>query len=694
MKSLFLRKLLCLMLALICVLPLALSCTEAEDQPDDEPSQTPDEQPEEDPDAQPSDETQKEEEPMFDYVAFTDVDLSNLSKFKEAEGANSGVNGTIYVVNHRVFWNATGDKVLDYDTTKFAVSLQGLLNRKKPTLYVDDTQQSMNWFRFLRSFTDAPLYGMKKETITSLDALLNAFDEQIQKYGIVVWDPEVPATSNLATTVCGVDGYLPVMYSKQEKSMYQKLLAKYGQDIVKMDLCGKFTGEAGTIWETDRESTGSAKCDAYIWALENYLRPEKCDDEHIAYMTDFYPLSANGGGTYLDNSVYETYLPSQDYIVSKGIFVLDLSMFGDHPATDDPDQPAGLDYEVLKEILLCQYEINMGEFSQCIGFPPFPYKYTDQQGGKYDAVMAEWTTVEVMSAYNIAVVADCPGPSALYNCSVYAEYEGQVDYSQAENRENALENLPDYEEDTYYVYIYGGDYDAASWTYHLAANQAWQDEKRGEIPIAWAFNPNLYERVPMLWDIFYSTATENDFFVAGDSGAGYVNPLLLLEGNRKHSDLPSGLDEWASWCEDWYDLLDISITGMILDGNTGYSHHNKQVLESYVEFSPDGIGVWNWPGNDSGMTMFDGVAVSGIAQDSGFTRHDAIEAAAQNVVRFIKAGRKLNFYPIKTNIITPTQACQVFERAQEILDEEGLGTIEILDPYTFYAMLERELTKK
>jgi len=25
-------------------------------------------------------------------------------------------------------------------------------------------------------------------------------------YGIVVWDPSVPATSNLATTVCGADG--------------------------------------------------------------------------------------------------------------------------------------------------------------------------------------------------------------------------------------------------------------------------------------------------------------------------------------------------------------------------------------------------------------------------------------------------------------------------------------------------------
>ena len=94
------------------------------------------------------------------------------------------------------------------------------------------------------------------------------------------------------------------------------------------------------------------------------------------------------------------------------------------------------------------------------------------------------------------------------------------------------------------------------------------------------------------------------------------------------------------------------------------------------------------------MTLFEDIAVSGVAQDSGFTRHDQVEAAAQNVVRFIQAGRKRNFYPIKTNIITPTMACEVFARAQEILDEQGDdGYIEVVDPYTFFAMLERELDK-
>ena len=638
--------------------------------------------------------SQDKNEPQYEYVAFTDVDFSDLSNFKEAKGANSGNNGVIYVVNQRLFWDKSGDMVQNYDETKFVVSLQGLLNRENPTLYVDDGD-SMNWFRFLRSFTDAPLYGMKKATITNFSTFLSIFSTQIKELGIVVWDPCVPATSNLATTVCGVDGYLPVMYSEESDSLYRQLISKFGADIVKMDLCGKFTGESGTtVWQTDRTSTGSAKCDAYVWALENYLKLGKCDPAHIAYMTDFYPLSSNGSGAYLDNSVYETYLPSQDYVVANGIFTFDLSIFGDHPATDDPTQRAGLDYEILKEILLCQYEINEGEFSQCIGFPPFPYKYTDKWGGLYDDVMAEWTAVEVMTAYNIACVADCPGPSSLYNCSIYEKYEQQIEYSQAEKREEALNTLPEYDENTYYVYIYGGDYDAAAWTYHISANDYWQDPNRGRTPIAWAFNPNIMERVPMLWDVFYHTATENDYFIAGDSGAGYINPLLLKEGQRKHSDLPDGLDAWARWCEKWYAATDITVTGHILDGLTGYSHNDSDVLNCYIEFSPDGIGVWNWPGVDSGVSVLNGTAISGIAQDSGFTKYTSVEEAAQAIVKTISSGRKVNFYPIKTNIADPTQIYQVLQRVQQLLNAEGRGRkIEVVDPYTFFAMLERELTE-
>jgi len=678
MKTRYLHRLLCLILALLFVLPMVSGCNNQSPPPDNTTEN-------------PSGNGDPENEVPENYVGFEDIDFSDLANFKEAADADSGENGDIYVVHQNVFKNATKNAALNYDMMKFSVSLQGLLNRDEPVLYVDDGN-SMNWFRFLRATTDGLLYGKKQKSIESIDALLSTFDTQIKDRGIVVWDPTAPYTSNIATTVCGVEGYLPVMYSEDSAALYQILLARFGEDVVKMDLRGKFTGEKGTkIWDTDVSSSGSAKCDSYLWALEKYLKEGLCDRGHIAYMTDFYPLSEQSGGKgYLDNSPYETYLPSQDYIVANAIFVFDLSIFSDEPATDDSTQPTGLDYQTLKKILQCQYDLNDGAFSKCIGFPPFPYKYTVNYGGKYDDVMAEWTTVEVMSCYNIAVEADCPGPSSLYNTSVYSQYEQQLDYSQSDKRQNALDNLPEYDENTYYVYIYGGDYDAASWLYHIAANGTWQSEDRGKIPLSWAFNPNLMERVPMLWDVFYATATENDFFIAGDSGAGYINPMLLRQYGRKHSGLPSGVDAWVEWCEYWYERADLSITGMLLDGNNPYA--NDEILKAYLSFSYDGIGVWNWPGNDSGIKEIGGTGISGMAQDWGFTRYNTPEEAAQSIVKAISSGRKLNFYPLKTNIIDPTLACEALELAQQMLDEEGRGrVIQVVDPYTFFAMLAREL---
>ncbi len=55
----------------------------------------------------------------------------------------------------------------------------------------------------------------------------------------------------------------------------------------------------------------------------------------------------------------------------------------------------------------------------------------------------------------------------------------------------------------------------------------WTDPARGTTPLSWAFNPNLCERFPlgMAWP--RENRSPNDFFVAGDSGAGYLNPGFL-----------------------------------------------------------------------------------------------------------------------------------------------------------------------
>ncbi len=624
-------------------------------------------------------------------VKFSDLKLNDLSALTELPDADSGKNGTLYLIDSENMQQRLPNMSLFYDALKFTVSLQGLENRSGVSMYMKDAKSGL-WLTLMRAYSDGLLYGKKIVTLRTIDAVIDKLGDRIKAHGIVLWDPEQPFLSNIATNVCGVEGYLPVMASDDEDSLHQKLIEKYGKSIIKLDLRGRFTGKAGTkIWDTSLSSVGSAKCDAYLWAMEKYVRTGRTSRDYIAYMTDYWPLSSKGNGKFLDNSVYETYLPSQDYVVQNRIFTFDLSVFKNEPVNDDPGQKTGTDFATLTRLLQYQYDRNGGKFSRCIGFPPFPYKYKGNRPGVNDDVMLEWTSVEVMTAYNISLEADCPGPSSLYNASVFSKHKPQVKRTQAARRQKALSSLPKYEDNTYYLYIFMGDYDAASWTYYSALN-IWKDPARGKLPLAWAFNPNLSDRLPLMWDYFYATATDNDYFIAGDSGAGYINPNLLLEGKRKHSTLPDGLAAWAEFCTKWYKQCDITVTGMILDGNNGYA--GERVLGAYTAFSPDGIGVWNWPNKDSGLSAVGSTGVSGMGQNWHITGHATFNAdkGADMLIDMIDSRRALRFYPVKCCLNTPTQVEKAVTLAQKKLDAQGKGRrIKVVDPYTFFAMIAREM---
>ena len=112
------------------------------------------------------------------------------------------------------------------------------------------------------------------------------------------------------------------------------------------------------------------------------------------------------------------------------------------------------------------------------------------------------------------------------------------------------------------------------------------DPQRGQVPLGWAFDPNLADRVPQALVYAYRHATTNDFFIAGDSGAGYLNPRALTV--RPDSKLPPALELWTEHCERYFKRWDMSITGFMLDGAGGGS--TPEEFSAYRRFSPDGCG--------------------------------------------------------------------------------------------------------
>ena len=143
-----------------------------------------------------------------------------------------------------------------FEHMHLVAALSGLANREQPLLYTDLTSADAEWKIYLTSagqwlnittFLPVP-------NVTSLVETLSFVFK-----GVVLYDPKVYATSNVASTASGVSSLLPVCYRPEDaSSLYSQLVASGPKLSVEMNLVGMFNGSV----------SGSAKCDAYLWAKE------------------------------------------------------------------------------------------------------------------------------------------------------------------------------------------------------------------------------------------------------------------------------------------------------------------------------------------------------------------------------------------------------------------------------------------
>ncbi len=577
-----------------------------------------------------------------------------------------------------------------WDTAHFVSTLQGIVNQKQPVLYVffsgynNETDPQGGADRFwLDKMTEkgAWLSSYKQKEIADLDALVEAFRGSIN--GLVVYDENVPATSCAATTCAGADGLAAVRFDKSKTSLYYHLT----QDpkgpklpvkvwLVNPDGSGKFTGK-GTIPETKKASTGSAKCDVYMWAKEKYLDSGKCDPHVLGYYLDCSWVKSPGGR--LSNFT----LTNHDYIVAKKGFCFDLSPWDDEPATDDPGQPVGADVNTLKAILLSAYEQNKGKMIQAAGFLPWDRKYTQHAGGKHGDVEGEWKYAEILSCYNAYMDADALGCSGMANASVFSLFPLKTKYTQKKPGIKDLKKAGYILEDgsvkkAVYLTYYVGDYDAAAWLYQRMP-EIWESPDRGSLPLGWAFNPNLAERFAFGMHYLRSTATDNDYFVTGDVGAGYINPGHLAEP-RRYSGLASGVKAWEEHCKKWMDRFDLSIVGFVIDGFA--PPMNEELLDMYSRIAPDGIGGQKLP------------AQRGLYKNKMpyiIMQSDIYDPEADARTHATYMGKSMPEFYMFRNILWPVANQQLF---YDNLKKNVKADVELLSPYHFFLLMKYQMQRE
>jgi hypothetical protein len=553
-----------------------------------------------------------------------------------------------------------------WDETHFAVSVQGIVNRDGPRLYLRYLAELDDFWWTEMTAPGAWLEGTTATTETDVAALLAHFGGDLR--GAVVWDERVPATSNLASTIAGIEDLAVLRFDETPGSLYHRLVIEGGLEVrvrlMAEDGGPMFTG-SGTIPGTNLPSTGSAKNDAHRWMIETIVKPGRANPRVMGYYIDGHWLQSGWAGWPANHT-----LTNQDYVIAKRGVFWDLHMWDDEAPVDDPGQRPGTDVETLHQFMRATIDqAGIESMIHVAGYVPWRYKYTDvnangwNAGGGRDGVATEWKCTEILSAYNGYLDADALDLSAMVNASVFMHCPAPK--TPAANPRPTRESLiargvltadGSLRPVTYRAH-YVGDYDAAAWLYQNLP-RLWKDARRGELPLAWAFNPNLAERFAFGMRWARERRTENDFFVAGDSGAGYVNVAALSEP-RIHSGLPSGWPAWEAHNKAFFATWNLDVVGFVLDGFLPVM--GPEGFDAYARFSPGGI-VLHRPHPDGRKTGVHGDLP--FVTTRGDLSHDVREAA-----RFMASDM-------------PREGLPAFHQYRSILR----------DP-TWYAQLESELEK-
>jgi hypothetical protein len=226
-----------------------------------------------------------------------------------------------------------------------------------------------------------------------------------------------------------------------------------------------------------------------------------------------------------------------------------------------------------------------------------------------------------------------------------------------------------------FVAHYVGDYDAPSWLYK-AVPAFFNDPARGRVPLGWSWDPTLSDRAPQAFVYAYAHATTNDFFIAGDSGAGYLNPRGLT--HRPDSGLPSGLAAWTAYNRRYYARWGMDLTGFVLDGSSGASTDTEWA--AYKTFSPAGLGTHFEPGPALHL---------GVPAAPERDLPDSPDEAAAVIARDAAGAASGPTFQWRRSILkSPDWYARVSDLLREKYPE---ADVEVVDPYTFFGLIRVHL---
>ncbi|MBQ7319121.1 MAG: hypothetical protein IJW97_02925 [Clostridia bacterium] len=550
----------------------------------------------------------------------------------------------MYIIPDNIWYEVApseSNRITKYDESVAIACLQGIMNRESShKVYLNYNGETQGWLNLFRE-EGYWLEDISFLKLTGFGELLELGIDYIKT--VVIWDTDVPATLNVACTIAGVEDGVVMTESYYEK--YKDMLA--GKSIT--SLVGMFDGS----------ETGSAKNDAYRWAIDNYLLTGKCSTDYICSYIDGWTYRASGN---------TSYTVVRDWGVYHRAFVYDLSPWGDEAPLDEPDQTPGLDKQTLLMIFDAMLELteDKGPYEVCGFFEHQKYsKAGSNETSNHGSVATEWEYASLMTPYN-GYHNTCI--DAAYNESFHTLYTGAQQLVANRPKEDI-----ELESGKVYLCYFMGDYDSTHPVYRYLKN-AWDDPRRGEIPFAWAINPNLVETYPDLIEYYYNTATPNDYFVSDASAAGYFMP----------SQVPDAL--WPNMLKhniEYFTRLDMSIAPMVLDNRLP----DKDDLDMLVQFAPDGIGTVR-----QNQTFMHGTTPVTALLGGGYDRNDP-EVGVKNLTnvinaQFSKSNSGASLCMLRCVWTTPSVICGTIDLYREANPDKEVVVVDI---YNYFWLIQQDL---
>jgi GxGYxYP putative glycoside hydrolase C-terminal domain/GxGYxY sequence motif in domain of unknown function N-terminal len=601
---------------------------------------------------------------------------------------------------------------LSSDEQALLVTLQGIVNRSQPRLYfywgTDPT--NLQWLNTI---------SVPNTLTTDPWSLFQRYRSEIE--GAIIYDPDVPDTVNIATTLAGVKNgiiasnelakslNMPVLDDlrgqfSNKLAVYQWALSNLWPQLTKRLLTAINPTNSQAVpnvsWTTllkeSKQITDASNKATYTTDLSSLLGGEAVYVRYQdAFPSDGWGPSVSQVNVIADGNTIASFQPGTH---AEKPFIFDAGssqLASGWRFTDGGNYfiyrfapPSGTKQLTLQSTMWNEFlvtgtntapsvQVPNPNFRDYIVATKAPVFWLDPEVAEEAALFAEvLKTVQPNTAYlgwfpeghEMTGVTLC-GQNAtvvvaadfFYNASALSGVQGPVRRTQPSAPKPKLQKK-------IYLSLTMVEGDNIQYNQHRM-RQIWDDPGRGQVPLGWSISVLLADIAPAMLSYFQQTQTVNDLLVAGPSGAGYTYPAVWPS-----ADLPGYVKRSGAY------MLRTGMNVLFAYNRNGGNDlpFSSSIVDLYKQTIPGLLGiVYNYE-SQSTVSFVDGLPLATLLGINDATSGSTSLSAVANSWSgdnplFVAAG-------LESWNMTPTDA-------KTLVDSLG-SEFEVVRPDVFFRLLK------